>query len=80
MEEYLVIILDDICSSKKLKTTKKGENIIYYAHKGTYATVIAEHGDVLICEETKLSGTPPKKIYKKTGHRFPVLKQKTRRI
>lgn len=78
--EYLVKILEDITSSKKNKSTKKDADLNYYAHSGSYATVIAEHGDVLICEETKISGTPDQRIYKKTGHRFPAPKQKTRKV
>ena len=78
--EYLVKILEDVTSSKKNKSTKKGDEFIYYAHAGSYATVIAEHGHVLICEGTQISGTPDNRIYKKMGNRFPVTKQKTRKI
>ena len=77
-EEYLVVILDDIQSSKKAKTASSD---VMYAKKNSTACVISDHGNVLICEGVKVRlSTSNIKEYKKTGMRFSVEKSKTRKL
>jgi len=66
-------LTDDVTSNKKRQATKKDPGFIFYAKSGSFATIISNHGDIVICESLKRIARQRREdedVYLPNGNKF----------